>query len=187
MPAARQRILETASRLFYHDGFHATGIDRIVAESGVTKMTLYRYFPSKQQLVIAVLEGERQSFRERLEGFVRDDSVTLLPSERLLRVFDFLAQWFAGPDFLGCPFIHAASEFTAEEAEAHRIAAAHQTGLCKLLYTLAVEAEIAHPEVIAPQFLLLMQGAIAVAAVMGKPDSVTEAKQVAATLLSAIK
>ena len=104
--SARDRILETAYRLFSRHGIQAVGIDTIVAESHVAKMTLYRYFPSKEDLVLAFLDLRQQRWtHEWLEAGIERRAAT--PQERLLSVFDLLDEWFRRSDFEGCPFISA--------------------------------------------------------------------------------
>ncbi|MDJ0935396.1 MAG: helix-turn-helix domain-containing protein, partial [Kiloniellales bacterium] len=105
----RDHLVDTAAKLFARHGFHATGIDRILAEAGVAKMTLYKHFRSKDELILAALrrrdEEFRNWFRRRVEA--RADA----PRARLLAVFDVLAEWFEQPDFAGCTFVAAAAEF----------------------------------------------------------------------------
>jgi AcrR family transcriptional regulator len=101
---ARERILDTAYELFSHNGIRAVGIDRIVAESGVAKMSLYHHFPSKDDLVLAFLELRMERWtRGWLEAEIERRAET--PRERLLAVFDVFDEWFHESDFEGCSFI----------------------------------------------------------------------------------
>jgi len=107
--AAADRILDTASKLFYQKGIRATGVDRIAADSGMTKMTLYACFGSKEELVRAYLARRDVRWREWFKGAVerhphRD------PSRRPLAIFDALAERLADPGFRGCAFINAMAE-----------------------------------------------------------------------------
>src|SRR5262249_34366546 len=99
---ARQRILETADRLFYRDGIRAVGIDRIVAEANVAKMSLYKHFPSKDDLILAVLmyreEGTLAFFRSAIERYAKK------AKSPLRAFFAALKEWFETPGFRGCPF-----------------------------------------------------------------------------------
>jgi AcrR family transcriptional regulator len=104
----RQHIVETAYGLFKRDGFHATGIDKIIAEASVAKMTMYRHFPGKDGLIVEVLDWRRERFNRQLDRLA--DAETTLP-ERIAAIFDWHEQWFDGPDFHGCLFQHALAEF----------------------------------------------------------------------------
>src|SRR5262245_48026168 len=103
---ARRRILETADRLFYEEGIRAVGIDRIIAEAGVAKATLYSHFASKDDLILAVLEHREscvsEFFREAMERLGREASCPLRA------FFDALKEWFTTPGFRGCAFQNAA-------------------------------------------------------------------------------
>jgi AcrR family transcriptional regulator len=103
---ARRRILDTATGLFYAEGVHAVGIDRIIAEAGVAKATFYHHFPAKDQLVRAYLEEQSQ---------LRRTAVAQLPAQpprdTLLAIFNFVAELARQPGYRGCPFINAAAEY----------------------------------------------------------------------------
>src|SRR5262249_2429461 len=105
---ARQRLVETADRLFYSEGVRAVGIDRIIAEAGVAKMSLYKHFPSKDELILAVLkyreEGTLQFFRAAMERHCKKGKNTLRA------FFAALKDFFESPGFRGCPFQNAAVE-----------------------------------------------------------------------------
>jgi AcrR family transcriptional regulator len=104
----RQHIVETAYRLFKRDGFHATGIDRIIAEAEVAKMTMYRHFPSKDGLIVEVLDWRAERFKRQLD---RLSEAAMTPGEKIAAIFDWHERWFDSPDFHGCLFQHALAEF----------------------------------------------------------------------------
>src|SRR5258705_9633275 len=109
MAGGRERILETAYELFSRHGTQSVGVDRITAEAGTAKMTLYRHFPSKEDLIVAFLERRQERWtRGWLQAEVerREDS----PAARLLAVFDVFGEWFARADFEGCSFINVMLE-----------------------------------------------------------------------------
>ena len=111
----RDRILETASALFYAEGIHAVGVDRVVEESGVAKATLYQHFRSKEELVAACLRQRSAEWRRHVA-----EPILLRagdPASRVAKVFDALSRSLSMPDFRGCPFINAAAEFPAERAQ----------------------------------------------------------------------
>src|SRR5271169_416193 len=121
----RDRVLRTALDLFYEHGVHSVGIDRIIAESGVAKMTFYRHFPSKARLIAEYLAHKDRAWRELLDRFAGDKSRP--PLARLLAVFDALAVVIQEPGFRGCPFIKSMAEFGPEqdEPEVKRMIAKH--------------------------------------------------------------
>lgn len=104
----RQHIVETAYRLFKRDGFHATGIDKIIAEADVAKMTMYRHFPSKDGLIIEVLDWRAERFKRQLDQLAGS---VMTPGEKVAAIFDWHENWFNSPDFHGCLFQHALAEF----------------------------------------------------------------------------
>lgn len=104
----RQHIVETAYRLFKRDGFHATGIDKIIAEAEVAKMTMYRHFPSKEGLIVEVLDWRAERFKQQLDQLAE---AATTPHENVMAIFDWHERWFDSPDFHGCLFQHALAEF----------------------------------------------------------------------------
>ncbi|MEV4111243.1 TetR/AcrR family transcriptional regulator [Nonomuraea sp. NPDC049695] len=104
--SARTRVLETATRLFYAEGVHSVGIDRIIAEAGVAKATFYHHFPSKDDLVRAYVE-EQSSLQRTLVAGMRAGS----PREQLQGIFAFMCDFGAGPGYRGCPFVNTAAEY----------------------------------------------------------------------------
>jgi AcrR family transcriptional regulator len=108
-PSALERIMETASALFYAEGIHAVGVDRVTQESGVAKATLYQKFRSKEELVAACLRQRSAHWRQHVAEPVLSSSGS--PSVRIARVFDILGRGFSTPDYRGCPFINAAAEY----------------------------------------------------------------------------
>ncbi|MFC9999166.1 TetR/AcrR family transcriptional regulator [Nocardia sp. NPDC127526] len=105
MSEARDRLLDTATRLFYAEGIHTVGIDRIIAEAGIAKATFYRHFKTKEDLVVAYLTREYARQRGNLEA-VPEQGV-----EGIVAIFETLSELSRGPGFRGCPFLNAAVEF----------------------------------------------------------------------------
>lgn len=104
----RKHIVRTAYQLFKRDGFHATGIDRIIAEAEVAKMTMYRHFPSKDELIVEVLDWRAERFRRQLD---RLNNTAITPHMKIAAIFDWHERWFDSPEFHGCLFQHALAEF----------------------------------------------------------------------------
>ena len=165
--SARDRILDTASQLFYRDGYHAVGIDTIVERSGVAKMTLYRHFPSKDDLIAAYLERANAEFWDWLEGEI---AAVQEPEAKLAAAFKATARLATSPQCLGCTFQAAASEFPELEHPGHGVALAHKRRVLERLAGLASDAGLADPDGLAAKLLLLMDGAWVAARMFG-PDN----------------
>jgi AcrR family transcriptional regulator len=131
---ARRRILDTAGALFYAEGIHTVGIDRVIAEAGVAKATFYHHFPSKDELVRAYLQ--EQSDHLQATTVPRGDT----PQERILSVFDDLGDLICGPGFRGCAFVNAAAEYPDPGHPVRRVVAEHRTWFHGLLRGLLTEA-----------------------------------------------
>jgi AcrR family transcriptional regulator len=178
---ARERILDMAGRLFYQHGFHAVGIDRIIAESDVAKMTLYRHFPSKDALIAAYLERANAQFWAWLDGAT---ATVADPLERLRAICAAVMQLATSPQCLGCTFQASAAEFPALDHPAHRVALAHKQALRAHLHDLAAAAGLRNADGLADQLLLLIDGAW-VAARMYGPNNPAAALGAAAEALIA--
>lgn len=179
---ARERILEAASRLFYRDGFHAVGIDTIIAESGVAKMTLYRHFPSKDELIAAYLE---RSNREVMEWLEAEIARVTDPRSKLVAAFEGVAKLATSPRCLGCTFQGAASEFPDADHPGHQVALAHKRAVLGRLGGLAREAGLRDPDGLAEQLLLLMDGAWVAARMFGPDNHAGAVAAAAAALIDA--
>ena len=165
-PSARDRILDTAKRLFYRDGFRATGIDRIIAESGAAKMSLYRHFASKDDLIAAFLDWRHDHW---MSWFTAALETRLARNEGLAAVADVLGEWFAQDDFRGCAFINAVAETGATDDPGHfDQSVRHKRDLERYLGDVAARLSLAAPEQVAEEAMLCVEGMI-VRAQMG-PD-----------------
>lgn len=177
----REQLISTAQTLFAREGYHATGIDRILAESGVAKMTLYKHFRSKDELILAVLERRE---RETLEGLAQLRA-SCPPREALLRTFDGLHAWIHQEDFCGCSFIHAAAEFHQREHPIHRQAAAFKAAFAGHFRELLQAAGFERAELLTGQLQFLLEGALTIAHVQGPGDQALQARAAAEVLLGA--
>lgn len=180
----RERILAAASRLFYAQGFHHTGIDLIIAEAGVAKMSLYQHFRSKDELIGAFLARRDDLWCGWLQA--RVEALGGTPRARLLAVFDALGEWFTSDDFRGCAFINAAAEFTDAKHSARVISQRHKERVAAYLKTLAEAAKMSRPAELAAQLALLAEGAIVTAQVGPANEALnaaTRAKAIARRLL----
>ncbi len=165
--SARDRILATANRLFYQQGFQSVGVDTIVAASGVAKMTLYRHFPSKDDLIVAYLEHANEQFWAWLK---QAENGIAEPAARIQAIFDALEHLATSPNCLGCSFQNTAAEFPDQQQQAHQVAMAHKTGVRKHFERLAQKAGLQNPVALANQLLMLMDGAWVAARMFG-PDN----------------
>ena len=181
-PGARERILETAACLFYEDGIHAVGVDTVIAESGVAKMTLYRHFPSKDDLIAAYLERANQRFWAWLEA---EMAATPDPRAKLLRAFRALGRRATSPACRGCGFQGAAAEFPDPAHPAHKVALAHKRQVVERFTALGRAARLRAPEALAEQLLLLMDGAWVAARVFGPKSPATRVAEAARALIAA--
>jgi AcrR family transcriptional regulator len=171
----RERILETASEMFYRDGIRAVGIDAIIARSGVAKMSLYRNFPSKDALVAAWLADRNRFFWEswdKAEVSRADD-----PRGCLEAILEMIAARVAHPKWRGCPFLNTGTEFPEPGHPARAIILANKQAVRVRLRTLAAAAGAHDPDLLAQQLQLLIDGAYAIGQSLG-PDG--PAKTVAA-------
>jgi AcrR family transcriptional regulator len=179
--AKRDRLIDTALELFNRDGYRATGIDKILAESGVAKMTLYNHFASKDALILAALERRDARWRDWFRHAVERRAET--PRGRLLAVFDALEEWFAQADFQGCMFMRAASEYCGYDHPIHAASAEHQRLLLAELRDLAAAAGAKRPAKLGREILLLVMGAIVATQVNGPVAAGKAAKKAAEVLI----
>ena len=180
---SREHLLETALRLFYQHGYHAAGIDLIIAEAGVAKTTLYRHFETKEDLILAALERRDEQDRDAMRAFV--EQRTSDPVERLLVTFDFLETLFRDERFRGCIFVSAAGEYKDTVNPVFRAAVMHKRLVLAYFEELAHAAQLAEPKRIAAEINLLYEGAIAVAQMTRTAEPARQAKRMAAQLLAA--
>ena len=179
----RDQLLETATELFYRNGCHTIGIDRVLAEAGVAKMTLYKHFKSKENLVLAAAERFNEKLREEFEEAVERDN---LPArERLLTIFHFMEHWGRREDFCGCPSINLAVQYPDREHPIHRAAAEHKRARIDYVTRLAREAGARDPEQLGEQLVLLIEGTTVTLQVTGDTSLITRARQAAGKLIDA--
>jgi len=180
--SGRERVLETAYKLFSQHGTRAVGVDRIIAESGVAKMTLYRNFASKDDLILAFLElREERWTRGWLQDTVQERAAT--PAQRLLAIFDVFGEWFARDDFEGCSFINVMLELDDPGSPVRRESVRQLSEIRGFISALAQEAGVQDADAFARQWHILMKGCI-VAAAEGDRQAGTRARELGTLLLS---
>jgi AcrR family transcriptional regulator len=180
--SGRERVLETAYELFSRHGTRAVGVDRIIAESGVAKMTLYRNFASKNDLILAFLERREERWtREWLQATVERCAET--PAQRLLAIFDTFAEWFARDDFEGCSFINVMLEIDDPGSPVRRESVRQLSEIRGFIGGLAKDAGIDDVDGFARQWHILMKGCI-VAAAEGDRLAAARARELGTLLLA---
>lgn len=179
---ARERILSKASDLFYRHSIHTVGIDRIISESGVAKMTFYKHFPSKARLIAEYLREQTQSWLQMLA--VATDNPDLSPVERVLAIFEALDVSFQHQPFRGCPFVKGLAEFgpDADTPEIQATIANYFRSLHDQVSALLAPLGLNSHEKAVLQILSLIQGAI-VMAQTGLHQGIAKANGDAARLL----
>ncbi len=171
----QERILETTDRLFYREGIRAIGVDTIAAEAGISKRTLYNYFPSKDELIVAYLS-------RRVRPMTASEAP---PAQQVLGFFDGLERTFSAHGFRGCPFVNAVAEIGVPTHAARDIAVAFKEERRRWFRDMVARAGARDPEELATQIMLLVDGAIAAALVRGDPAMARAAREATRTLLDA--
>lgn len=181
----KDELVEKALEVFYREGFHATGMDRLVAETRISKTSMYKHFRTKEDLILATLKLRDQRFRE---SFVRTtEQLASDPEGQILATFDALEAWFQDPKFKSCMFIKASSEYQDPSHPIHKESADHKRLLHEYLEKLAKEAGLKAPRAVAAQLQLLQEGAIVLAHLHGGSESAKDAKTAARTILDAAR
>ena len=186
MSVLREKILHVASDLFQTRGINSTGVDTIVAVAGTTKMTLYKYFHSKEGLILEVLQKSHQDFEDWLSNKLTQN--TKKPAEKLQKLFDFIEEWVAAPDFRGMAFLKASAEFPNEENAVHRLSAEQSLQFRRYLSGLAAGASVKDADGLALQLSLLIEGAMQAEQMNRGSGAIKYAKKAAKILItSALK
>ena len=180
--SGRERVMRAAYDLFSHQGTRTVGVDAVISEAGVAKMTLYRNFASKDDLILAFLER-----RETLwtTGWVRAESQRRgdTPVQRLLAIFEIFGEWFARPDFEGCSFITTLLEVTNRASAVRHASIQHLANIRGYLCELATQAGVADPDSFARQWHILMKGSI-IAGTEGDIHAAARARELGILLLN---
>ena len=179
--SARERILDTAYELFSHRGIHDVGVDELVERAGVAKATLYRHFPSKDELVLAFLKQREQIWTY---GWVEREARRRggTPEEQLLGIFDLFDEWFHRDDFEGCSFVNVLLEFGDLDHPVGRASAEYLENIRSVVRNLALEAGLRDPDAFALSWHILMKGSI-VQAAEGDRDAAKRARALGGLLI----
>ncbi|RWP80683.1 MAG: TetR/AcrR family transcriptional regulator [Mesorhizobium sp.] len=179
----RQHVVDTAYVLFKRAGFHATGIDRIIAEADVAKMTMYRHFPSKDELIVEVLDYRAMRFDRQLDRLAQED---VPPEQKIGKIFDWHARWFRSPDFHGCLFAHALAEFGDPGHPIFEAVVRQKNGLKRRMQSL-LEEMMPHgrAESVAATLLMLIEGATLLAQMGQTEAAIRDSRKAAMGIVAA--
>ncbi|GGO70607.1 TetR family transcriptional regulator [Bowmanella pacifica] len=184
----RDELVEVAQKLFYQHGFRVTGIDTILAQSGVAKRTLYNHFKSKDELIIAALNKRDEEFMAMIKALVDKYEKVQRGKPayaRILAYFDALSEWFNSEKFNGCMFINASAEYPRKTDPIHVVCANHKRFILQYITELISGIECRHPEEVACQLSLLSDGAIVSAHTANLANAAEMAKKTAVIILDA--
>ena len=179
----RDHLIATAFRLFYRDGYHAVGIDTILAEAKLAKMTLYHHFASKEELIVAVLEQRSVLINEKVQALLSEAGPS--PRKRLDAYFDRYDAFFSRKEFNGCPFIRAVAEYPEIQSPVHQAVIRHKQRDIDTLQELLSDFDLAEPKPVAQQIALLIEGALVSAHTFGNATALTHARSAALALVKA--
>ena len=180
--APKDKLFQTAARLFYQHGYRAIGVDTIAAESGIGKMTLYRHYPSKDDLIVAYLRQSDDDFWNHFEWLTCD---ALTPREKLLAFFNGLRDYVNTPACYGCPFLNIAAEYPETDYPGHQVALEHKQSVRARFRQLAEEAGAKNPAALADQLFLLMDGAYTASRMYGADNPAGQVAAAAQILIDA--
>lgn len=180
--SARERILATASQLFYAEGVRAVGVEDILERAGAAKASFYKHFRSKDELIVQFIKRRDEEWRDWLRAFV--EQLSPEPNGRPLAVFDALEQRFARADFRGCAFTNCIFEVPDREHPAHVAAAEHKNHVTAYLEELLRGAQVPDPASLAREFMMLVDGAVVTAVREGSIWPARTARRVASALLA---
>lgn len=181
MSLLKDKILSVATDLFQTRGINSTGVDTIVAVAGTTKMTLYKYFNSKEELILEVLNKGHQDFQSWLNEKLSSNSKK--PSEKLQKLFEFIEEWVTAPEFRGMAFIKASAEFPNEENAIHKLSSEQSREFKQYIQDLATQADIKDAEGLSLQLSLLFEGAVQAEQMKRGSGAIKYAKKAAKILI----
>jgi AcrR family transcriptional regulator len=177
----RDRILETASELFYKQGARAVGVDLVVEKAGVAKTSLYRHFGTKDGLVAAFLEREDRDFWSVWDRTAEDNKAD--PKAELDAHLGWIGERLGRPNYRGCPQINVAAEFPEADHPARRVAETHKREMRRRLTAIAERLEVSSPDQLAGQLSLLINGAFVSAQIFGPGEATPLLRRAAEALI----
>ncbi len=181
MSTLKDKILATATYLFHTRGINSTGVDTIVAVAGTTKMTLYKYFASKEDLILEVLQKSQLDFQTWLSDKL--NSTSKKPNDNIQQLFDYVEEWVSSPAFIGVGFIKASAEFPNEENPIHQLSHQQSREFRQFISKLAKQAGIKDADGLALQLSLLFEGAMQAEQMKRGSGAIKYAKKAAKILI----
>jgi AcrR family transcriptional regulator len=181
MSTLKDKILQVSTDLFQTRGINSTGVDTIVAVAGTTKMTLYKYFGSKEDLILEVLKKSQSDFQSWLDSKLQIHNKK--PADRLQKLFDYIEEWITSPTFMGVGFIKASAEFPNEENPIHKLSSQQSREFRQFIAQLASEANIKDSDGLALQLSLLFEGAVQAEQMKRGSGAIKYAKKAAKMLI----
>jgi AcrR family transcriptional regulator len=188
MPSTRdasvnhQRLIDAASALFFRDGINATGIAAVAEFAGVSKMTLYAHFASKDELIVAFLDKRNERWEAAVEQTL---AASEAPAEKLLGLFDLHRQWLRVGGLRGCPYVNSAAEFPDRSHPVRLAVDRHKQGVKQHLLDLAERAGLTDPQTLVRRLFLLLEGAFLTGALENDDSVFLVARALAAELIDA--
>ena len=173
----RQRLVESAVRRFYRDGFRNVGIDQVLADVGISKTAFYKYFECKEDLMLAALDMQNNWLQNAFRTMVRERGGTAIG--QLHAVFDVVENVIESEDFQGCIFVNVAMEFPLPHEPAHVLASQNKRSIEDFVHALAVDAGATDPRGLAQELCLLMEGAYVTRQVTGNKATIEIARRLA--------
>lgn len=180
-PGVKDRIIETASHLFYKNGYNQTGINQIIDEAGVAKASMYQHFRSKEEIAVSYLQRRHRLWTEAL---LKRISTAVTPSEKIMASFDYLEQWLREVDYRGCGWQNIITDLPVEQTRIREQAVFHKNEVKAELIGILQQA---YPEEkatsLGKQLMVLMEGAIILSQIQKSPWPIQSAKEAGASLL----
>jgi len=178
----RDKIVIAAADLFHYKGFNQVSINEVIVNSGVARRTFYRYFSSKDELILEVMRFQAKRWLKWFEDTLSQRAIN--PRDKILASFDVLHEWYESPDYHGCPFIRAALEIADVSHPVNQIAVMARQSVRTHIFKLALEADIPKPEVFSQQYLLLLGGSILMASIEDTPTGAEYARETLVAFMS---
>ncbi|WP_303317033.1 TetR/AcrR family transcriptional regulator [Flavivirga abyssicola] len=177
----KERIIETASDLFYHNGYNQTGINQIIAEAGVAKASMYQHFRSKEDIAVAYLVGRHALWMEKLFHFVSTEHTS---KGKIISCFDYLVNWLCEVDFRGCGWQNIITDLPDDHDKIRNQAVNHKNEIRNYIHTLLKSDEtVEQADQLGDQILILLEGAIILSQIQKNKWPILAAKEAAISLL----
>jgi AcrR family transcriptional regulator len=181
--STRQRLVESAVRRFYREGFRSVGIDQVLADVGISKTAFYKHFESKEDLMLAALEMQNCWLQDTFRNMIQEDGGPTAIGQ-LHAVLNVVEHIIESDDFQGCIFVNVAMEFPLPHEPAHVAASQNKQAIEDILYAIAVEAGADEPRSLAQELCLIMEGAYVTRHVTGNKNTVDIARRIANLAIS---